>query len=112
MGSYARGSSLGLLWEMYDLVPQDGQTKYRVAITVDRAAGTARVDFSGTSAQLPNNFNAPRAVWARWSPPDELNRITLACRALLVRTDDGLRFAERRVIFDNDLIPNSIIAPI
>ena len=30
----------------------------------------------------------------------------------VVRTDDGLRFAERRVIFDNDLIPNSIIAPI
>jgi salicylate 5-hydroxylase small subunit len=31
---------------------------------------------------------------------------------LVVRTEDGLRFAERRVIFDNDLIPNSIIAPI
>ena len=30
----------------------------------------------------------------------------------VVRTDDGLRFAERRVIFDNDLIPNSLIAPI
>ena len=29
----------------------------------------------------------------------------------VVRTDDGLRFAERRVIFDNDLIPNSLIAP-
>ncbi|QJR36145.1 GWxTD domain-containing protein [Gemmatimonas groenlandica] len=37
VGSYARGSSLGLLWEMYDLVPKDGQTKYRVAITVERA---------------------------------------------------------------------------
>ena len=36
-GSYARGSSLGLLWEMYDLVPKEGQTKYRVAITVERA---------------------------------------------------------------------------
>ena len=31
---------------------------------------------------------------------------------LVVRTDEGLRFTERRVIFDNDLIPNSIIAPI
>ena len=31
---------------------------------------------------------------------------------LVVSTDDGLRFAERRVIFDNDLIPNSLIAPI
>ncbi|HEY5803978.1 MAG TPA: MBL fold metallo-hydrolase [Lysobacter sp.] len=27
--------------------------------------------------------NAPRAMWARWSPPDEQNRIELACRALL-----------------------------
>jgi 5-oxoprolinase (ATP-hydrolysing) len=33
-----------------------------VAIRVDRAAGTATVDFAGTSAQQPNNFNAPRAV--------------------------------------------------
>ena len=31
---------------------------------------------------------------------------------LVVRTDEGLRFAERRVIFDNGLIPNSIVAPI
>jgi salicylate 5-hydroxylase small subunit len=31
---------------------------------------------------------------------------------LVLRTDQGLKFAERRVIFDNDLIPNSIIAPI
>ncbi len=27
--------------------------------------------------------NAPRALWEKWSPPDELNRIELACRALL-----------------------------
>jgi glyoxylase-like metal-dependent hydrolase (beta-lactamase superfamily II) len=27
--------------------------------------------------------NAPRAMWERWSPPDESNRIELACRALL-----------------------------
>ncbi len=33
--------------------------------------------------------NAPRALWSRWSPPDEQNRITLACRAMLV--DDGQR---------------------
>lgn len=30
----------------------------------------------------------------------------------VVRTDDGLKFAQRHVIFDNDLIPNSIIAPL
>lgn len=27
--------------------------------------------------------NAPRALWARWAAPDDLNRIDLACRALL-----------------------------
>ena len=27
--------------------------------------------------------NAPRAMWEKWSPPDEENRIALACRALL-----------------------------
>jgi glyoxylase-like metal-dependent hydrolase (beta-lactamase superfamily II) len=27
--------------------------------------------------------NAPRAMWAKWSPPDDQNRIELACRALL-----------------------------
>jgi glyoxylase-like metal-dependent hydrolase (beta-lactamase superfamily II) len=27
--------------------------------------------------------NAPRAMWAQWSPPDAANRIDLACRALL-----------------------------
>lgn len=30
----------------------------------------------------------------------------------VVATDEGLRFAERLVIFDNDLIANSIVAPI
>jgi glyoxylase-like metal-dependent hydrolase (beta-lactamase superfamily II) len=33
--------------------------------------------------------NAPRALWSRWCPPDEHNRIALACRALLVREDSG-----------------------
>jgi len=28
--------------------------------------------------------NAPRALWRKWIEPDELNRIPLACRALLV----------------------------
>ena len=35
--------------------------------------------------------NAPRALWSRWSPPDPENRIDLACRAMLVETDDGRR---------------------
>lgn len=29
--------------------------------------------------------NVPRALWSRWLPPDEANRVTLACRCLLVR---------------------------
>ena len=33
-----------------------------VAVTVDHAARSARIDFTGTSSQLPNNFNAPSAV--------------------------------------------------
>ncbi|MGB7543123.1 MAG: hydantoinase B/oxoprolinase family protein, partial [Burkholderiales bacterium] len=34
----------------------------RVRIAIDRAARRARIDFTGTSAQLPDNFNAPSAV--------------------------------------------------
>jgi len=33
-----------------------------VAIRVDRATRSAQIDFTGTSSQLPNNFNAPSAV--------------------------------------------------
>jgi 5-oxoprolinase (ATP-hydrolysing) len=48
----------------------DGQFTYRldngaviqVKVTVDHAKREATVDFTGTSAQLPNNFNAPTAV--------------------------------------------------
>lgn len=29
--------------------------------------------------------NCPKAVWQKWAMPDERNRITLACRAMLVR---------------------------
>ncbi len=32
--------------------------------------------------------NAPRAVWDKWFPPDEQNRIDLACRAMLIEIDD------------------------
>lgn len=30
--------------------------------------------------------NAPRAVWSKWLPPDDLGRIRLSCRAMLVET--------------------------
>lgn len=32
--------------------------------------------------------NAPKALWQRWMPADELNRINLGCRALLVQEDE------------------------
>jgi len=33
--------------------------------------------------------NCPRPVWAGWAPPDDQNRIRLACRSMLVREDSG-----------------------
>lgn len=33
--------------------------------------------------------NAPKEMWKHWLNPDEFNRIKLACRALLVQTDDN-----------------------
>ena len=41
--------------------------------------------------------NCPRAVWSRWATPDELGRIDLACRAMLV--EDG----ERRILFETGI---------
>ena len=46
VGSFARNSAIGLLWEMYDLVPRDGMTKYRVAITVEREDRMGAVGFA------------------------------------------------------------------
>jgi 5-oxoprolinase (ATP-hydrolysing) len=51
-------------------VLKDGQYSYaldngariEVAIRVDAASRSAEIDFTGTSSQLPNNFNAPSAV--------------------------------------------------
>jgi 5-oxoprolinase (ATP-hydrolysing) len=51
-------------------VLDDGQFAYemdhgaviRVRISIDRAARRAKIDFTGTSPQLANNFNAPSAV--------------------------------------------------
>ncbi|MFA6071399.1 MAG: hydantoinase B/oxoprolinase family protein, partial [Janthinobacterium sp.] len=40
----------------------DNGAHIKVAIRVDVAARTAVIDFTGTSIQLPNNFNAPSAV--------------------------------------------------
>ncbi|TDN78599.1 5-oxoprolinase (ATP-hydrolysing) [Stakelama pacifica] len=40
----------------------DNGARVRVSVRLDRTARKAVVDFTGTSDQLPNNFNAPRAV--------------------------------------------------
>jgi 5-oxoprolinase (ATP-hydrolysing) len=40
----------------------DNGQRVEVAVTVDHAAGSVTVDFSGTSGQGDDNFNAPRAV--------------------------------------------------
>ena len=40
----------------------DNGAKIAVRIRIDRAAREATIDFTGTSAQQPNNFNAPSAV--------------------------------------------------
>ncbi|WP_240466328.1 hydantoinase B/oxoprolinase family protein, partial [Arhodomonas sp. KWT] len=45
----------------YEL-PMDNGTAVRVAVTVDRTARTARVDFTGTDDAQASNFNAPVAV--------------------------------------------------
>jgi len=43
-------------------LPLDNGAIIRVKITVDRRRRAARIDFTGTSAQLADNFNAPRAI--------------------------------------------------
>ncbi|MFZ9285317.1 MAG: hydantoinase B/oxoprolinase family protein [Burkholderiaceae bacterium] len=43
-------------------LPLDNGAQIRVAIRVDASARSAEIDFTGTSAQQTNNFNAPRAV--------------------------------------------------
>ena len=40
----------------------DNGAVIKVAIRVDRERRTAEIDFTGTSPQLPNNFNAPSSV--------------------------------------------------
>jgi 5-oxoprolinase (ATP-hydrolysing) len=42
--------------------PLDNGAKVHMSLTIDRTARSARIDFSGSSGQLDNNFNAPSAV--------------------------------------------------
>jgi 5-oxoprolinase (ATP-hydrolysing) len=42
--------------------PLDNGAVIRIAVSIDRAARSAKVDFTGTSDQLDSNFNAPKAI--------------------------------------------------
>ena len=41
--------------------------------------------------------NAPKALWTRWTDVDDLNRIPLACRAMLIQE------AERNILFETGI---------
>jgi len=50
--------------------------------------GRTITTLSGNSQKLDGGAmfgNAPRSLWQRWLPPDELNRVDLGCRVMLVR---------------------------
>lgn len=53
---------IGALKDGHFVNQLDNGARIEVAIRVDRATRSAEIDFSGTSAQLPNNFNAPSSV--------------------------------------------------
>ncbi|MGB3070753.1 MAG: hydantoinase B/oxoprolinase family protein [Ottowia sp.] len=54
--------AIGRLHDGRFTVHLDNGAQVSVTLSVDHAARSATLDFSGSSAQLPNNFNAPRAV--------------------------------------------------
>ena len=72
----------------------DDGSPLRVAVTMDAAAGTATVDFTGTGAQRADNFNAPPAV---------TRAAVLYCFRCLVGTDIPLN--------DGCLEPLRIVIP-
>ncbi len=53
---------LGVLKDGDFAYPLDDGSVIRVAIRIDRARRAAVIDFTGTSPQVPTNFNAPSAV--------------------------------------------------
>jgi glyoxylase-like metal-dependent hydrolase (beta-lactamase superfamily II) len=49
------------------------------------------IDIKGNSQKLDGGAmfgHVPKAVWRQWMEPDKLNRIDLACRALLIKEDN------------------------
>ncbi|MDH5633213.1 MAG: hydantoinase B/oxoprolinase family protein [Gammaproteobacteria bacterium] len=53
---------IGVLQDGSFAVAMDDGAGIHVAITIDHDQRRACIDFSGTSAQLPNNFNAPASI--------------------------------------------------
>jgi len=53
---------LGVLKSGSYTYPLDNGAEIRVTVSIDREARAAKIDFTGTSDQLPSNFNAPSAV--------------------------------------------------
>ncbi len=53
---------IGALHDGHFALDLDNGARIQVAVKVDPVGRSAVIDFSGTSAQLDNNFNAPRAV--------------------------------------------------
>ncbi len=53
---------IGVLQDGNFTVQLDNEAQIKVAITIDRQNRSATIDFTGTSNQLKNNFNAPSAV--------------------------------------------------
>jgi 5-oxoprolinase (ATP-hydrolysing) len=53
---------IGVLKDGEFELPLDNGAKIRVRIAIGADRRSATIDFAGTSAQLPNNFNAPSAV--------------------------------------------------
>ncbi len=53
---------IGVLKDGQFVLPMDCDALIKVKITIGADRRSATIDFAGTSAQLPNNFNAPAAV--------------------------------------------------
>jgi 5-oxoprolinase (ATP-hydrolysing) len=53
---------IGALKDGEFTLPMDNGACIHVALRIDAHARSAVIDFTGTSAQLPDNFNAPRAI--------------------------------------------------
>ena len=60
--AHAVSRALGRLTGGYFRLEMDNGAEIVVEIRIDAEAGRARIDFTGTSPQLQDNFNAPEAV--------------------------------------------------